>query len=320
MLRLFFVILVLAFTSGCAVNLKSLISQESELKNRRDFNSYLALEYLEYSRSLANKYSWNDADFFAKKGLLAANYKPVFPEVPESWGLDASQIEEATLARQKLVKFLNSKEVKVLPIQIAHLNFLYDCWISQEKITWRLPEMFKCKARFFKLTKEIEDYFDKQQVKQIVRQEEIEPPYFKKFSIYFDFDSYKINQQEQRNLLGVFTYLAALNGDYRIILVGAADRAGKKLYNQSIARKRVMVIRDYLIKNGVPEELIESKSFGEEIPDLVTKDNKQNKENRRVGVYILQGSEFMAPIPLPLIENYIYKQEIIKEKKDRGLN
>ena len=74
-----------------------------------DFNSYLALEYLEYSRRLADKYRWNEADYFAKKGLLASNYQPIFPEVPESWDIGVSGLEEATLGRQKLVVLLNSK-------------------------------------------------------------------------------------------------------------------------------------------------------------------------------------------------------------------
>ena len=50
----------------------------------------------------------------------------------------------------------------------------------------------------------------------------------------------------------------------RILLVGRADRAGKKIYNQRIALERALVAREYMIKNGIPERLIEIKSFGEE--------------------------------------------------------
>ena len=91
---------------SCVNNLQDLASREQELKERHTFNGYLALEYLQYSRDLANKYNWRDSDYFSRKGIKAAHNQDIFPEVPEEWYLDNSQIEQATLAREKLIKLL----------------------------------------------------------------------------------------------------------------------------------------------------------------------------------------------------------------------
>ena len=93
---------------------------------------------------------------------------------------------------------------------------------------------------------------------------------------------------------------------------------GKKLYNDVLARKRALAVKTRLIKNGVPKDLIEVTSAGEDDPEIITEEGDKNKSNRRVGVYVLKGSDNLSVIPLPLINNYIYKQDVIKAKKRRG--
>jgi hypothetical protein len=102
--------------------------------------------------------------------------------------------------------------------------------------------------------------------------------------------------------------------------VGSADRTGKKLYNDVLARKRSLVVKSRLIKNGIPEDLITTTSEGEDDPAIITGDDDQNKSNRRVGVYVLKGKDNISEIPLPLIDNYIYKQNVLKAKKQRGVD
>jgi hypothetical protein len=79
------------------------------------------------------------------------------------------------------------------------------------------------------------------------------------------------------------------------------------------------MVEGRLIRNGVPKNLIEIKSLGEKGSEILTKNNVRNKNNRIVSVYILKGRDDLSAIPLPLIDNYIYKQEILKIKKQRGI-
>lgn len=318
-IRLVFLLAIIILQSGCGASLKSLIVREAELRQRQDFNAYLAREYLQYSRDLANRYNWRDADHFASKGVMAANNREIYPEVPENWGLNADSLDEVSLARQRLELLLNPKTKYYLPIQLAHLFMLYDCWLSNEEKHWNLSGLSRCKTRFLLLVTEIEDKMNNLKLKKEVKVVDIEEPKFKKFDVYFDFDSYVFNSRANIEFFELLDYLETLNGDFRILLAGNADRKGHKIYNANLARKRVLVTRDMLTKNGVPMDAIEVKSYGENSPEIITKDGKRNKYNRLVGVYVLKGSDSISAIPLPLIDNYIYKNNIRDMKITRGL-
>ena len=305
--------------TACAINLQSLVNRESELRNREDFNAFLAREYLQYSRDLANRYNWRDSDYFAKKGLRAANNREIYPEVPEVWDIEISQMEELIVARKRLQLLLNPKVKYLLPIQLAHLTMLHDCWVSNEKNPWNLGTLSKCKTRFLRLSTEMEDYMANLKPKEQVQIVQMPQPEFKKFDIYFDTAGYKFNPDANKQFFELLDYLSQLNGNYRILLLGNTDRNGKKLYNDNLARRRVLSTKNMLIKNGVPRDLIETKSDGEETLEILTKDGQKNKYNRLVAVYVLKGADSLAPIPLPLIDNYIYKTEIEKLKKSKDL-
>ncbi|MCE3255392.1 MAG: cell envelope biosis protein OmpA [Rickettsiaceae bacterium] len=319
-ITIFLPALLLLFQSSCANYLQDLASREKELKARQNYNGYLALEYLEYSRDLANKYDWRDSDYFARKGIKAARNQEVFPEVPEEWDLDNSQIEQATLAREKLIKMTyNPKARQILQPHLAHLQLLYDCWISREKEPWQLADMAKCKILFFRLEDEMTKYLEKKEPKKEIKTIEIKEPELIRFDIYFDLDLYNFNSKADKTFYDLFKYLETLNGNYKIMVVGSADRLGNKLYNDALARKRALAVKTRLVKNGIPEDLVLMKSFGEERPEIITKEDDQNRNNRYVRIYVLKGSDDLSVIPLPLIDNYLYKKEMIKIKKQRGI-
>ena len=94
---------------------------------------------------------------------------------------------------------------------------------------------------------------------------------------------------------------------------------GLELYNHDLSMKRVQVVKNYLIKNGVAEDLIETRFYGEDFPDILTKQGSQHQLNRLVGIYVLKGAKSFADYPLPLIQNYIYRKEIKNARKERGL-
>lgn len=315
-----FTILLLIFINSCANSLEDLSSRESELKARRTLNGYLALEYLQYSRDLANKYRWRDAEYFSEKGIKAARNEPIYPEVPEEWDLDATQIEQATLAREKLIKLLFTQRAQeYLAPQLAHLHMLYDCWITREKEPFQIADMGRCKILFFRLEDEINRYLNDTKPQKPVEIIEIKEPEFTRFDIYFDLDLTKFNSKADRVFFELFKHLEGLNGNYKIMIVGGADRMGGKLYNDALARKRALAVKDRLVKNGVMEDLITVKSLGNENPQIVTVEGDPNKKNRVVAIYILKGSDNLSEIPLPLIDQYLYKKEILKAKKKRGL-
>jgi len=206
-----------------------------------------------------------------------------------------------------------------LPIQLAHLTYLYDCWISREsKAVFRSDELAQCRVRFSKLLDEVEQYSD-ERVKDRQLKVEIIEPKFEQFEIFFDFNNSKFNNKANKDLLILLKYLSCLYGDYRILLVGNADRVGNEIYNQQISYKRAEMVKNYLTKNGVAENMIELRSVGEDFPDILTKDGTQQQDNRIVRIYVLRGAKSFKNFPLPLIENFVYRESLLKARKERGL-
>lgn len=316
-------ILLLLFFSSCMSNLEHLSIKEQSLRSSKTLNGYLGLEYLQYARDLEVKERTREANYFAKKGNSAADNKPIYPEVPEKWKLDETQIEEATVARTRLLELLyNQRANQYLAPQLAHLHLLYDCWITNENNDDYLAQMARCKILFFHLEDEINRYLkqmDKKEEAKKVNIIEIKEPEFERFDIYFDLNLTKFNSKADKVFVDLYRHLESLNGDYKIMIVGNADRLGKKLYNEALARKRALAVKTRLLKNGVPQDLITVKSFGSENNQILTLDGDYNKNNRVVSVYILKGRDSLEQIPLPLIDNFLYRKEILKTKKQRGL-
>ncbi|MDX2082564.1 MAG: OmpA family protein [Rickettsiales bacterium] len=295
------------------------IANENALKRVGTFNTYLALEYLDFSRNLAAGKNKKDAQYFLNKSSLIAQDKVIVPENPIDWKADPTQIEEL-VAMQKRLDIISTPQLQnQLPIQLAHLTYLYDCWVAKEsQPIFKANEIAKCRGRFYKLLEEIEFYVDKQ--KEIAKPEtKITEPEFKRFEILFDLASYKFNDKANKDFLKILDHLMTLNGNYRLLLVGSADRTGKELLNKSLALKRVETVKNYLIKNGVTQDLIATRSFGEDFPDIITSKGAQEQGNRAVGIYVLKGANSFESFPLPLIENFVYREGVQKARRERGL-
>lgn len=318
---LFFATALLFFSCAPKItNLQLLSSQESALRTRGNYQSYLALEYLTFSRKLLSVNDKKTSEYFAQKGRAVAMGQMAIPENPIRWKADGSQIESMVLMQKRLESVLAAPQIKFhLPIQTAHLTYLYDCWIARESTAiFRADELGQCRVRFTKLIDEIENYIDdlqKDKTPKIV----VKEPEFERFEILFDFNLAKFNSSDNRDFVAVLKHLKNLNGNYRILLVGNADRVGLELYNEGLALQRAVTVKNYLIKNGVPENFIEMRSIGEDFPDIITKNGEQNQLNRSVGIYILKGYGNFSAYPLPLLENIVYREEVKKARSERGL-
>ncbi len=319
-MRLSILLLSILILSACAKKNTGydVIANENALRAQGTFNAYLALEYLDFSRNLAQGKNKKDAAYFLEKSSKVAEDKIVIPENPLNWGADPAQMEELVAMQKRLDVVSTPQMQNQLPIQMAHLTYLYDCWAAKEsKPIFKGSELAKCRARFYKLLEEIEFYIESQKDELNPATKIIEPQ-FQRFEVLFDLNSFKLNSKAMKDFQEVVDYLMTMKGDYRILLVGSADRTGKELRNQAIAFKRVEIVKDYLVKNGVTDDLIESRAFGEDFPDIITAKGVQEQSNRAVGIYILKGARSFESFPLPLIENFVYREGIQKALKERG--
>lgn len=321
MLRKALLIASIFILSSCVSTLQRLSEKENQLKQEGFYSSYLALEYLQYSRSLLEDGDYLNSEYFAKKGLDVARGFNVIPENPRYWGVAEIELEDLIMS-QKRYEEISSDEVRaLLPIQMAHLTFLYDCWVTKEiKPVFRYGDLNRCKDRFYKLIDEIEYFVENYgKIDNNEPKVEIIEPKFDRYLILFDFDRHKINSEAKKRLIKILNKIDKLDGNYSIVLVGNADRSGKNLYNEKLALERARVVKQYLISNGTPKDLIEVRVQGEEFPDLITSDKVRQQFNRTTQVYIINGRKSARDIPLPVLYNNAYRQEIIQERRKRGL-
>jgi outer membrane protein OmpA-like peptidoglycan-associated protein len=290
------------------------------LKSRGGYESYLSLEYLDFSRRLSLVKDLTASEYFAQKGLDIMSGKTFIAEDPIVWEADKTMIEELILMQKKLEVLLNNKNlVYQMPIQMAHLSYLYDCWASKEsKEIFVADELSHCRVSFGKLIDEIEVYVEEMS-KNNAPDIQIVEPEFSRFEIIFDAENYLLNDKANKAMIEVVDYLNNFRGKFKILITANPDNAIKALYNQTLVKNRVEIVKNYLIKNGIDENSIEERIENEDFPDIIANDDIKNQINRSVGIYVLRGDSDFKPYPLPLLQNLLYKAQIEKARKERGL-
>ena len=84
-------------------------------------------------------------------------------------------------------------------------------------------------------------------------------------TLYFDLDSSDIRSEYIDILRAHAEYLAA-NPTARITLEGHADERGTREYNLALGERRALVVRRFLMAEGVGNEQLQNISYGEERP------------------------------------------------------
>jgi peptidoglycan-associated lipoprotein len=97
--------------------------------------------------------------------------------------------------------------------------------------------------------------------------------------VYFGFDSYSVEGQEQSNLDTVASSLKSEGGS--VIIAGFTDERGTPEYNRSLGERRAGAVRDYLIGRGVDAGKLQTVSFGADMPASEGHDESAWAKNRR---------------------------------------
>ena len=105
-------------------------------------------------------------------------------------------------------------------------------------------------------------------------------------AVYFGFDSTVIPQGELGKVDLVVEHLKAR--PERVVLVeGNCDERGSNEYNMTLGENRAIIVRNYLVQNGIAESRIQTRSYGEERPAAEGHDESAWALNRRAefGIY-----------------------------------
>ena len=104
--------------------------------------------------------------------------------------------------------------------------------------------------------------------------------------VYFGFDSTVVPQGELGKIDAVAQHLN-VRPERVVVVEGNCDERGSNEYNMSLGENRAIIIRNYLVQNGIAANRIQTRSYGEEKPAVDGHDESAWSRNRRgeFGIY-----------------------------------
>ena len=106
---------------------------------------------------------------------------------------------------------------------------------------------------------------------------------FANATIYFEFDKSNLTSKSIQTLKSAVNALKE-NSSIKITLAGHADERGTREYNLALGQRRAEIVSDYLVLNGIKNQRITVKSYGEERPAVIGQDEQSYAKNRRVDI------------------------------------
>jgi peptidoglycan-associated lipoprotein len=104
-------------------------------------------------------------------------------------------------------------------------------------------------------------------------------------TVYFEFDSFVVRTSQHPNCNVVGDELKA-KPETALMIDGHCDERGTEEYNRALGEHRALAIREYLIKYGIAQDRIRTRSWGENRPADPGHDDAAWAKNRR-GEFIL---------------------------------
>ena len=256
-------------------------------------------EYKEFAYSeLYEMHDELDANYFAFKANNILKTKIIRIENPKNWKIPDNYENEAKEEYKKISSLLKEEFTFQYPKLVAKLVSGYDCWLEQIEENWQIKDIEYCKNKFTNAYKKIlASEVSKQSISKKQKSEissssvsEKNKSYFikgdktKSVLVFFNYDSHKLSITEKDKLDNFISTIIKTDSN-PIIIYGHTDTKGSKKYNLILSKQRALSVSKYFKKKGINNKLI-IKSYGEEYPLIITGDNVEEKNNRRVEVII----------------------------------
>ena len=256
-------------------------------------------EYKEFAYSeLYEMHDELDANYFAFKANNILKTKIIRIENPNNWKIPDNYENEAKEEYKKISSLLKEEFTFQYPKLVAKLVSGYDCWLEQIEENWQIKDIEYCKNKFTNAYKKIlASEVSKQSISKKQKSEissssvsEKNKSYFikgdktKSVLVFFNYDSHKLSITEKDKLDNYISTLIKTDSN-PIIIYGHTDTKGSKKYNLILSEQRALSVSKYFRKKGINNKLI-IKSYGEDYPLIITGDNVEEENNRRVEVII----------------------------------
>ncbi|WP_375593996.1 OmpA family protein [Algihabitans albus] len=241
------------------------------------FNQALFAEYKELTLFEADQmYDWPDAGLFARKAMAAANNDVVLPEELGNWDLPDEHVGELTEARGRLLAALEATARVQAPIEAAHAQGRFDCWVEQQEENHQPDHIAACREGFYAAMEALEAAMQPTPTPMGAPE-----PYI----VFFAFDSAEIDSSGM-GIVDDAVAAAQRMGIIDFSVTGHADRAGSEAYNLALSLRRANAVRDALVARGILSQNISVAGRGEAEPAVPTPDGVREPANRRVEIII----------------------------------
>jgi peptidoglycan-associated lipoprotein len=99
-------------------------------------------------------------------------------------------------------------------------------------------------------------------------------------TVYFDFDSYTLNNSAQETLRQLSSSLKG-GASAKVQVEGHCDERGSNEYNLALGERRARAIKEFLVGEGVTDSALTTISYGEERPASQGSSEDSWSKNRR---------------------------------------
>ena len=270
-----------------------------EVQGGTPFTQALASEYR--ARTIYEtdmEYEWDDAAWYARKGLRAAKGDAVMPATvaaaPEGahfryGGLGAvvqvppDRVADLSAAHGRLMAMLDGGGRERQPVIAARAQTFYDCWVEEE---WEQDEPNIASCRTSYMSAESQFTVVQTQTSSTSTTQAAFAPKANTFQVFFDFDRANIGESAAKTLEQAAARAKEGNKVTTIELTGHNDAAGSDAYNQALSVRRADAVKQELVKDGLPAAEITSIGVGKGGQLVPTADGVREPQNRRTEIIL----------------------------------
>jgi outer membrane protein OmpA-like peptidoglycan-associated protein len=175
------------------------------------------------------------------------------------------ELANAEAYYEGLIHELSKERPKASLVQSLYDSFLSNYLLAKEKVEVAKKQSLVC------YTGKVELPVAQAEPKEPVVQRPVEPqepakaeePLMVRARIHFDFNKASI-KKEYIPLLKEVAKVLKENPNINLRIEGYTDDIGTKVYNQKLALKRAMAVKNFLVKEGIKPERIQVVGFGKE--------------------------------------------------------
>jgi len=176
------------------------------------------------------------------------------------------ELANAEAYYEGLIHELSKERPKASLVQALYDSFLSNYLLAKEKVEVAKRESLVCytgKVELPVAQEEPQEFVVQNPVELKEEPARVEEPLMVRARIHFDFNKANI-KKEYIPLLKEVAKVLKENPNINLRIEGYTDDIGPKAYNQKLALKRAMAVKDFLVKEGIKPERIQIVGFGKE--------------------------------------------------------